>query len=78
MTQRNPMIDQVFHRLAQAPRGLDCDNGEVLAAAGLLVTAILKVAFDDPVAEAQSFCGKVMACVDPAFKAKLVRLRHLN
>jgi len=47
-----------------------------LAACGMLVTAILRVAFADPVAEAQSFCGAVMATVDPAFKAKLVQPRQ--
>jgi hypothetical protein len=73
MTQRNPMIDAVFHRLSQSPRGLDCSNGEVLAGCGLLVTAILKVAFADPVAEAQAFCGAVMASVDPTFKARLMQ-----
>jgi hypothetical protein len=71
-TMSNPMIDQVFRRLSQSPRGLDCSNAEVLAACGMLVTAILRVAFADPVAEAQSFCGAVMTCVDPALKAKLV------
>ena len=74
MTERNPMIDAVFHRLSRSPRGLDCTNGEVLAGCGLLVSAILRVGgYADPIAEAQNFCGAVMACVDPTFKAKLAQ-----
>jgi len=30
-------------------------------------------AYADPIAEAQSFCGAVMASVDPAFKARLMQ-----
>ena len=49
------MIDQVFERLSQAPVGLDCSNHEVLMAAGLLITGILRTAFADPVGEAEHF-----------------------
>jgi hypothetical protein len=41
------MIDQIFHRLANAPLGLDCDYGEVLIAPGRLAAAILAVSSSD-------------------------------
>ena len=41
------MIDQIFHRLANAPLGLDCDYGEVLCALGRLASAILAVSSSD-------------------------------
>jgi hypothetical protein len=47
MTHRDK-IDQCFERLAQAPIGLDMDNGEVLCALGLLANAILAVSSSDP------------------------------
>ena len=73
MTERNT-VDLLFHRLANAPRGMDVTNGQVLAATGMLVSAILQLGgYDDPVAEAQSFSGALMACVDPAFRAKLAQ-----
>ena len=44
MTNPNrDMIDQIFHRLAHAPLGLDCDYGEVLIAVGRMASAILAV-----------------------------------
>jgi hypothetical protein len=58
MTHRDK-IDQCFDRLAQAPIGLDMNNGEVLCALGLLVNAILHLNFSDPTArqeKANSFC----------------------
>jgi hypothetical protein len=74
MTNRNgDMVDQVFWRLARAPSGLDASNAQVLAALGLLAQAILRHAYVDPVAEAQSFCGALMACIDPAFKTRLMQ-----
>jgi hypothetical protein len=74
MTSRNgDMVDQVFWRLARAPSGLDASNAQVLAALGLLAQAILRHAYANPIAEAQSFCGAVMASVDPAFRAKLAQ-----
>ena len=55
MTERN--IDLLFHRLANAPRGMDVTNGQVLAATGMLVSAILQLGgYDDPAAEADRFC----------------------
>ena len=41
------MIDQIFHRLAHAPLGLDCDYGEVLIAVGRMASAILAVSSSD-------------------------------
>ena len=41
MTERNT-VDLLFHRLANAPRGMDVTNGQVLAATGMLVSAILR------------------------------------
>jgi hypothetical protein len=41
------MIDQIFHRLAQAPVGLNADNGQVLIALGRLAAAILAVSSTD-------------------------------
>ena len=67
MTERNPMIDAVFHRLSQSPRGLDCTNGEVLAGCGMLVSAILQLGgFADPVAEAKMFGQALATCVHKA------------
>ena len=37
MTERN--IDLLFHRLANAPRGMDVTNGQVLAHVGIRHTA---------------------------------------
>ena len=71
MTERN--VDVLFHKLANAPRGMNVTNREVLGALGLLAQAILRGAFADPAREAQLFCGALMACVDPAFRAKLAQ-----
>jgi hypothetical protein len=54
MTDRE-MIDAIFERLSQAPVGLDATNHQVLMAAGLLITGILRTAFADPVGEAEHF-----------------------
>jgi len=72
MTNRNgDMVDQIFWKLARTPSGLEASNAQVLAALGLLAQAILRHAYVDPISEAQSFCGALMACIDPTFKAKL-------
>jgi hypothetical protein len=74
MTNRNgDMVDRIFWKLARAPSGLDASNAEVLAALGLLAQAILRHAYLDPISEAQTFCGAVMASVDSAFKARLMQ-----
>ena len=76
MTNRD-MIDAIFKRLSQAPVGLDATNHQVLMAAGLLITGILRTAFADPVKEAERFCTTLRTCVDDrALKAKLMQLRH--
>ena len=57
------MIDQIFHRLAHAPIGLDCDYGEVLIALGRLASAILAVSStdqEDCKLRADWFCNAVM------------------
>jgi hypothetical protein len=33
----------------------------------------MRVAFDDPAKEAAMFCAALQACVDPAFKARLMQ-----
>jgi hypothetical protein len=64
MTNPNrDMIDQIFHRLAHAPLGLDCDYGEVLIALGRLASAILAVSStdaEDCKTRADWFCQAVM------------------
>ena len=64
MTNPNrDMIDQIFHRLAHAPIGLDCDYGEVLIALGRLASAILAVSStdqEDCKLRADWFCNAVM------------------
>ena len=80
MTNRNnrrDTIDKVFKCLANAPAEVPhCTNNEVLAGAGLLVAAILRECFADPVAEVEKFCTTLRTCVDDrALKAKLVDLR---
>jgi hypothetical protein len=70
------MIDQIFRRLSQSPRGLDCSNAEVLAALGLLAATIMRVAYNDPKSEAERFCRALKTCVDDRMlKAKLLELR---
>ena len=65
MTERN--IDLLFHRLANAPRGMNVTNGQVLAATGMLVSAILQLGgYDDPVAEAKLFGERLATCVNKA------------
>jgi hypothetical protein len=54
MTDRDK-IDAILERLSQAPVGLDASNYQVLMAAALLITGILRTAFADPVAEAEHF-----------------------
>ena len=49
------MVDAIFDRLSNAPTGLDCTNGQVLAAAGLLICGILRTGYVDPVGEAEHF-----------------------
>ena len=66
MTDRD-IIDLLFHRLANAPRGMDVSNAEVLAATGMLVSAILQLGgYDDPVAEAKMFGERLATCVNNA------------
>ena len=75
MTNRDT-IDAIFRALAIAPKEIDCTNHQVLSACGLLVAAIMRECFADPIGEAQSFCGALMACVDPALRAKLAQSRQ--
>ena len=66
MTDRNT-VDLLFHRLANAPRGMNVTNGQVLAATGMLVSAILQLGgYDDPVAEAKLFGERLATCVNKA------------
>jgi hypothetical protein len=66
MTDRNT-VDLLFHRLANAPRGMDVTNAEVLAGCGMLVSAILQLGgFADPVAEAKMFGQALATCVHKA------------
>ena len=66
MTERNT-IDLLFHRLANAPRGMDVTNAEVLAGCAMLVSAILQLGgYDDPVAEAKLFGERLATCVNKA------------
>jgi hypothetical protein len=66
MTERNT-VDLLFHRLANAPRGMNVTNGQVLAATGMLVSAILQLGgYDDPVAEAKLFGERLATCVNKA------------
>ena len=66
MTERNTG-DLLFHRLANAPRGMNVTNGQVLAATGMLVSAILQLGgYDDPVAEAKLFGERLATCVNKA------------
>ena len=66
MTERNA-VDLLFHRLANAPRGMNVTNGQVLAATGMLVSAILQLGgYDDPVAEAKLFGERLATCVNKA------------
>jgi hypothetical protein len=66
MTERNT-VDLLFHRLANAPRGMDVTNAQVLAATGMLVSAILQLGgFADPVAEAKMFGERLATCVNNA------------
>ena len=59
------MIDQIFHRLAQAPVGLDCTFDQVLGALGMMASAILAVGFSgaDRQARADGFCAALQACL---------------
>ena len=66
MTERNT-VDLLFHRLANARRGMDVTNGQVLAATGMLVSAILQLGgYDDPVAEAKVSGERLATCVNNA------------
>ena len=58
-------ISQLFERLAEAPSGLDVTNAQVLQALGMLVSAILNRAFDQPdrTDTANRFCAILQACV---------------
>ena len=66
MTDRNS-VDLLFHRLANAPRGMDVTNAEVLAGCGMLVSAILQLGgYEDPIAEANRFGQALATCVHKA------------
>ena len=66
MTERNT-VDVLFHKLANAPRGRAVTNAQVLAATGMLVSAILQLGgYDDPVAEAKLFGERLATCVNKA------------
>ena len=54
------MVDQVFRRLANAPVGVDCSVSQVLAACGMLISAILREGYSDPAAEADRFCRALL------------------
>jgi hypothetical protein len=71
------MVNRVFARLAEAPTGLDCSINQVLAACGMLVTAILREGFSDPAArqnEADRFSRFLQRCVNPSHDA--IARRH--
>jgi hypothetical protein len=66
MTERNT-VDVLFHKLANAPRGMAVTNAQVLAATGMLVSAILQLGgYDDPVAEAKVSGERLATCVNNA------------
>ena len=75
----NEMVDRVSKRLVDAPTGLDCRVTEVLDACGMFVSAILNKYYEDHAERrdgANRFCAALQACVDPAFRAKLVQPRN--
>jgi hypothetical protein len=72
MIERNT-IDEVYWRLARAPRGVDCSNSEVLSALGLLATTIMRTAYDDPAAEVERFCQVLRLAVKVS---RGVAIRH--
>jgi len=60
-------VDVLFHKLANAPLGMDVTNAEVLAGCAMLVSAILQLGgFADPVAEANRFGQALATCVNNA------------
>ena len=60
-------VDVLFHKLANAPLGMDVTNAEVLAGCAMLVSAILQLGgFVDPVAEAKLFGERLATCVNNA------------
>ena len=66
MTNQN-MIDEVFERLAKAPLGLTCNGGQVIAACGLLIAAIVTKNYTDPAArqyQVARFCEALQAYVN--------------
>ena len=61
-------VNEIFQRLAVAPSGVDdCTNSEVLAALGMMVSAILNKAYDpgDRTDTANRFCQILQACISP-------------
>jgi len=66
MTQRDTTIDRVFELLAEAPREVDCTISQVLVAAGMFVSAVLREAYSDHIArqaEADWFCKGLQTSV---------------
>ena len=59
-------VNEIFQRLAAAPSAVDdCTNNEVLAALGMMVSALLNRGFDpsDRTDRANRFCAILQACV---------------
>jgi hypothetical protein len=68
-------VDRIYKCLVDAPTG-NCLVTEVLAAAGMFVSAILNKYYEDQAERLDGvdrFCATLRACVDPAFRAKLVQ-----
>jgi hypothetical protein len=62
--------------MAECPTGLDATNNQVVSAAGLLIAAIFRECYSDPLAEVERFYQTLRTCVDDrARKAKLAELR---
>jgi uncharacterized protein YejL (UPF0352 family) len=76
MTNRDAMIDQVYVRLVNAPDGLECSVNQVLAALGMMASAILREGFSDPAARqdrANWFCRLLQANVNRSLAASAQR-----
>ena len=71
------MVDQLYVRLVNAPDGLDCSINQVLAALGMMASAIFAEGYDqaDRQDQAARFCRALQACVDPA---RLAQRQSLN
>ena len=76
MTQpnRDTTIDRVFELLADAPREVDCTISQVLVAAGMFVSAVLREAYSDHTArqaQADWFMRGLQASVNRTKAAEL-------